>query len=367
MADLPKTMRALVAPDKTGAKGYDLAEVAVPKITKPKQVIVRSYAAGLGASEIMLTAGKFDLVQKIKFPSKLGLEGSGTVVAIGSDVKTLKPGDDVYGIVVDKPMFELEPPGWASEYAIGEERFLVPKPPHLSYAEAASMMGNTVSTYQAIRRGLEMRGWKSLEGKTVYVTAGLGGLGSMAIQLAKKVFNAGKVITTVSTSKVPLVEHYLPGLVDQIVDYKTQKLTDEIEPGSVDFVVNTLLATFTPSIPLVNRSSGVIANMTGIPNQETARKIFGKGFSRWMGVLLDCGQLYYAWRLRGTDIAYDFVSGSAEIRTDIEQVAKLIAQEGLLKPVISMAELDDLEAVREGCEKLGAAKGGCGRFIIKIP
>src|SRR5687767_12609789 len=108
------------------------------------------------------------------------MEGSGRVVAVGSDVKHLKPGDDVYGIAVDKPMFRLEPAGFASQYAICEERFLVIKPPHLSYAQAASMMANTVAPYQGIRRGLAMRGLESMEGMTVYVTAGLGGLGSMA-------------------------------------------------------------------------------------------------------------------------------------------------------------------------------------------
>lgn len=286
---------------------------------------------------------------------------------VGSGVKFLKPGDEVYGLAVDKPMFEMEAPGWASEYAICYERFLSIKPPHLTFAEAASMMGSTVATYQTIKRGLELRGLKNMEGMTVYVTAGLGGLGSMAIQLAKKVFMAQKVITSVSTSKIPLVEQYLPGLVDQIIDYQTESLTDRVEPGSVDFVVNTLVPTFAPSIPLVNPSNGILMNMTGLPSKEAARKIFGKKYPWWMGPAIDLGQLYYWWKLRGTHIAYEMVSGGPEIREDVEAVAALIAKEGLLRPAISKAELDDLEAVKDGCEKLAAAKGGIGRFVIKIP
>jgi NADPH:quinone reductase-like Zn-dependent oxidoreductase len=296
------------------------------------------------------------------------LEGSGTVVAVGSGVKTLKPGDEVYGIAVDKPMFREEPPGWASEYAMCDERFLTIKPLHLPHAEAASMMGNTVSTSQAFRKGLDMRGLESMEGMTVYVTAGLGGLGSMAIQLAKRVFKADRIITTVSTSKVSMVDQLLPGMVDQVVDYqKTQTLTDRIQPGTVDFVINTLFSTFPSSIPLLNPSSGILINMTGLPSRQTAVEIFGDRFTWWMGLVLYIGQYYYTWKLRRTHIAYAMVSGSPNIRADFEAVAKLIAEEGLLRPVISTAEIDDIEAVRTGCEKLGAAKGGVGRFVITIP
>ena len=303
-----------------------------------------------------------------RFPSKLGLEGSGIVAAVGNAVTSLKVGDEVYGLAVDKPMFRQEDPGWASEYAICEDKFLVLKPAHLSFEAAGAAMGNTVSTYQAIRAGLKLRGLESLEGMTVYVPAALGGLGSMAVQLAKKVYKAEEIITSVSTGKVPLVGKHLPGLVDQIVDYQTQVLTAEIRPGSVDFVINTQMQTLAPSIPLLNPSHGVLVSLASIPKKETLRELLGPDrFPMWLGWLSDLAQLYYWWKLLGTNIEHIMVSGSPNVRKDVEAAAELLAQDGLLSPVISTASLNDIEAVRAGCEKAGSGKGGFGHFVVSIP
>ncbi|KAH8174671.1 alcohol dehydrogenase groES-like domain-containing protein [Sarocladium implicatum] len=367
MSDIPKTMRALVATEGTGPKGYVITEISSPKITSPKQVIVRVRAGGLGGSEVKMTAGEMDILHKVKYPSKLGLEGSGIVAAVGSAVTHVKLGDEVYGLSVDKPMFQQEDPGWASEYAICEDRFLVLKPPHMSFEAAAIAMGNTVSTFQAIRKGLELRELENLDGMTVYIPAALGGLGSMAAQLAKKVFKATKVITSVSTVKVPLVQKHLPGIIDQVVDYQTQILTEEIKPGSVDFVVNTQMQTLTPSIPLLNPSHGTVVSLASIPQKETVREMLGPDkFPMWLGWILDLAQWYYWLKLLGTNIEHIFVSGSPNIREDIESVAKLLEQDGLLNPVFTTASLDDLEAVRAGCERARSGKGGLGHFVITI-
>lgn len=84
-------------------------------------------------------------------------------------------------------------------------------PTNLSFAEAASLPLAAITAVQALRK---YEG--DLAGKTVFVPAGLGGTGAFACQLAKNVFKAGKVITTVSTAKVGRVAELLgEGVVDQ--------------------------------------------------------------------------------------------------------------------------------------------------------
>lgn len=84
-------------------------------------------------------------------------------------------------------------------------------PSNLSFNEAASLPLAALTSAQALRK---YEG--SLEGKTVFVPAGLGGTGAFACQLAKNVHKAGKVITTVSTAKVDKVAEFLgEGVVDQ--------------------------------------------------------------------------------------------------------------------------------------------------------
>lgn len=302
---------------------------------------------------------------------KIGMEGSGVVVAIGTDVKSLRVGDEVYGLYVDKPAFRKPPPGFASEYALSEERFLLVKPPQVSFEDAASHVGFVVTAMQTIRRGLQLRNEESLQGKTVFVPAGLSGTGAIGIQVAKNIYGAEKIITTVSTSKVPLVEQYLPGMVDQVVDYRTQKLEEAVAPGSVDFMYNTQWTSLGPGIPLLNPKTGTLMSITSLPSKATAREMMGADrFPWWLGAVLDLAQLWYAWKLRGTSIKYEMVSGGMHLRDDLERAGEMIAL-GKIRAVIRVVDLEDIEAVRTEMGKVATGqsdegKGGIGKLVIRI-
>lgn len=266
---------------------------------------------------------------------------------------------------MDKPSFRVPWPGFVAEYVVVEERFLLHKPPNVSFEEAASMAGGTVTAIQAIRRGLQLAGLEDLQGKTVFVPAALGATSSIAIQVAKRVFGAEKVISTVSTAKVPLVEERLPGMVDVLVDYQTQRLEDHVPRGSVDFMLNTNWATLGDGILLVNPTTGVIVSIAGVPTKETLREILGDKFSWWMGLVLDVLQVQYWWKMRGTSIKYDYVSGGPHVRDDLERAGELIAL-GRVRPVVRVVDLSNLEAVRKGCEETWSGKGGVGKCVIRI-
>lgn len=302
------------------------------------------------------------------------MEGSGVVIAVGSEVKNLHVGDDVYGLMAGKPiMRDNKMAGWASQYGVAEERFLLQKPPHISFEEAASCIGFITTALQAIRRGLELRGQKSLEGQTVFVPAGLSGTGSIGLQVAKSLYGAKKVITTVSTSKVPLVKEYIPaGMVDQVVDYRTQKLDEVVPPGSVDFVLNTQWTSLDSGISVLKRNTGTLMNIAGLPSKATAREMMGADrFPWWLGALLDLANLWYVWKLRGTGIKYDMLSGGMQFREDLEKAGELLAL-GKVKAVIRTVDLEDIEGVRREMAKVATGrgdqgKGGIGKLVIRIP
>lgn len=124
-----------------------------------------------------------------------------------------------------------------------------------------------------------------LKGKTVFIPGGLSGTGSVAIQLAKHVYGAARVITTVSTSKRPLIAQYLgEGIVDQIIDYKTQDVRKEVPSASVDFVYDTL-GIMTSLIPLV-KPGGVILSIASMPRSELAKSEM-PGMPFWLGLILN--------------------------------------------------------------------------------
>lgn len=288
------------------------------------------------------------------------------MVAVGSAVNKLKVGDHVYGAYIEKPMFRKPPAGFAAEYALAEQDYLLPKPAHLTWEEAASISTVVVTSYQAWRRAMQLMGVQSLEGKTVYIPAGLSSTGSMAAQVAKNVLGAEKVITTVSTAKMELVERYMPGVYDQVIDYTTQRPRDQVPRGSVDVMYNTQWDSMDEGIPMINPKTGVLVSISSVPGKETVRTVLGADkFPWWMGVLLDLAQLFYKWKLRGTNIPHELVSGSVEIREDLEAAGEIVAL-GKVKSVMRVAELGDLEAIRKGCGEVVSGKGGIGKLVVKI-
>ncbi|KAK2010408.1 alcohol dehydrogenase [Colletotrichum eremochloae] len=367
MAALPQTMRSLVALNHSAPAKWVVAELPLPTITKPTDVILQVHAAAVTKADCQRAAGSFALIlPKQTFPAKVGCEGSGVVVAVGSEVKSLKVGDAVYGTAVTRPAFSGPDPGFCSEYALAEENMLLPKPPYMAFDEAASLPGYTITAYQTIKFGLTLAGEESLEGKTVFIPGALSGGGFTAIQVAKNVFGAKKIISTVSTTKVDLVEKYLPGLVDQLIDYNATDIGDVVARGSVDFMVNTQWTTMSSGIPLLNPKTGVLTSIASIPPSSIFREIMGPDAApAWLCWLLDIFQLWYKWKLRGTNIRYGFVSGDPENREDLETIGEFITT-GKVKGVFRVSDLSDIKRVREECQKVDAGKGGIGRCIIRI-
>lgn len=302
-------------------------------------------------------------------PLKLGVEGSGIVAAIGSGVESFKVGDAVYGLGLSHPMLPNCRPGFCSDYAIIRAHLLLPKPAHVSFEEAASMVGSTITALQTIRKGIELNPGaflnNTLEGKTVMVTAALGAASAMAAQVAKNHFGAKVLITAVSTAKIPLLEQYMPGVIDRAIDYQKQDLISEVGKGKIDLLYNSR-SDVTSYFPLVEPTSGVIASILSVPRSATMKKALGAEFLPfWLAWILDLAQLWYKWKLSGTNIKMDFVSGNSAIREDLEKAGELIAT-GKVKAVITVVSFEDIEAIRRGCENVHTGKGGLGKLVVKI-
>ena len=115
-----------------------------------------------------------------------------------------------------------------------------------------------------------------LSGKTILVPAGLSGTGSVGLQLAKHVYGAAKVITTVSTPKVPQIDQFLgKGTVDQIIDYTKQNLHKEVGKRSVDFFFDTV-GTGMADLPLMKPRTGIIVSISSIPPGKSMARIMPK-------------------------------------------------------------------------------------------
>ena len=281
------------------------------------------------------------------------MDYAGTVSAVGTSITKFKPGDAVYGVTLSG--------GACAEFLLLSSKFsysIAALPPSLTFTEAASLpaVSNTVLC-SLLRAEKELPG--GLKGKTVLVPAGLSGTGSIALQLLKPVFGAGKVITTVSTKKVALVEKLLgEGLVDLVVDYTKQDVVQEIGKENVDFMFDTANMALSYISVLKPAGAGVIYTITG--KSGTTMKKDWPELIALVRLLMDLVVWYYVWRARRWGVRYEevYVQFTEEVA---EKISDLI-REGKLKAIVGRtAKMAELETVKEMFGLVVAGKGGIGK------
>jgi NADPH:quinone reductase-like Zn-dependent oxidoreductase len=135
-----------------------------------------------------------------------GREVAGRVEAVGKDVTTVRPGDEVYGIGE----------GSFAEYTIVPQDKVAPKPTNLTFEQAAAAPISALTALQAVRDAGKVRG-----GQLVLVIGASGGVGTFAVQIAKA-FGA-EVTGVCSTAKVDLVRSLG---ADHVIDYTREDITD---------------------------------------------------------------------------------------------------------------------------------------------
>jgi len=293
---------------------------------------------------------------KAGFPYKVGYDFSGVVAAVGSAVTEFKVGDEVYGRAGDQYK------GTVAEYALNLASMTAKKPKSLSFSEAASIPLAAQTALQSLDRGeRELPG--GLKGKIIYVPAGLSGTGSFAVQLAKNCFGAGKVITTLSTGKIPKVKELLgAGTPDQIIDYSKENIIKAVGKGTVDFMFDPIQGTLS-SLPLMKKD-GMIISISTLPSGTEMKKHYPEA-AGWLIYMLNIMNFFYSRWVSWKGVKYEYLFQVSKT-ADLDRLTRWV-DEGKIKPIIGrQAKLSDLEGVRNGCQEILDGKGGIGKFVIDI-
>jgi NADPH:quinone reductase-like Zn-dependent oxidoreductase len=200
-------MKAATAREYGGPEVLKLEDVPRPE-PKENEVLVRVIASGVNPADPLIVSGKYAKEFGTHLPLVPGYDVAGVVEKTGAKIDKLKVGDAVYGYV-------LWGGGWA-EYAVMTEGEAALKPKSLTYIEAASVPLVALTAWQALIDAAKLRA-----GQTVLVHGGSGGVGSMAIQIAKA--HGAKVIATASTQNQDLLKQLG---TDVAIDYTKTKFED---------------------------------------------------------------------------------------------------------------------------------------------
>lgn len=191
---------------------FEAAEIETPEV-KAGHVLVKIAATSVNTVDTMIRNMGEELPLSPEFPALLGMDFAGTVEAVGDGVENFSVGDEVYGCAGG--LADL--PGTLAEYIAADSDLIAHKPKNLSMREAAALPLVAITAYEGLQRaGIG-------EGQKVLVHGGSGGVGHVALQLAKH-WGADVYSTGGGDAQLELIEE----LGATGINYKTESVEDYV-------------------------------------------------------------------------------------------------------------------------------------------
>ena len=332
-------MKAFIV-DRYGSKdGVRAGDMPDPKL-REDDVLVQIHAAGVNLLDSKIRDGEFKLFLPYRFPLILGNEVAGVVVRVGSRVRRFKPGDEVYARPDDDRI------GAFAECIAIQEDAVAKKPKNLTMEEAASIPLVGLTAWQVLVERANLK-----TGQKVLIHAGSGGVGTVAIQLAKHL--GAIVATTTSTANLEWVKRLG---ADMVIDYRKDDFENILQ--DYDVVLNSLGAETLEKSLRVLKPGGKLISISGPPDPDFAQD---RGLS-WI-VRLAMRLLSYRIRNKAKrhHVSYSFLFMRAS-GDQLREIGSLI-ESGIIRPV--MDRVFPFESTKEALAyvETGRAKG---KVVVKV-
>lgn len=258
-------MKAQILKSFGSPDSFELCEVPKP-VPHTGQVLVRVHATSINPLDYQVRRG--DYADLVPLPAITGHDVSGVVEAIGPGVTNFAPGDEVWYT----PQI-FDGPGSYAEYHVAAENIVAKKPLSLSHLEAASLslVGGTAWEALTVRAALRV-------GESILIHGGAGGVGHVAIQLAKAI--GAKVFTTVREANAEFVKRMG---ADVIINYEKEDYVDaimrETAGRGVDVVFDTLGGNTLSRSPDALAQMGRVVSIVDISQPQNLVQAWGKNAS----------------------------------------------------------------------------------------
>lgn len=314
-----------------------LNEQSTPVLTE-NDVLIKVHAASINPLDLRVLEGEFKAILPVQFPFILGNDFAGTIAQIGSNVTQFKVGDQVYA--------KTDQNGAFAEYTVVQQSSLALKPQNMSMEFAASLPLVSLTAWQAL---VEIAKVKA--GQKVLIHAGSGGVGSIAIQLAKHL--GATVATTTSGKNIRWVKALG---ADTIIDYKTTDFEQVLK--DYDVVLDTQGGkTLEKSLSILKRG-GRIISISGPPDRAFAEAIK----AHW---LLKCIIPLLSWSIRNKakkrDITYSFLFMQPNGQ-QLSKISKLV-ESGKINPIVDKTY--EFSEIKEAFQYVNTGRAK-GKVVVKI-
>ena len=332
-------MKAFIVDRYGSSDGVRAGEMPDPEL-RDDDVLVQIYAASVNPLDFKIRDGKLKLILPYRLPFILGNDLAGVVVRVGSGVRRFKPGDEVYA----RP--DTDRIGAFAEFISIKEDAVANKPKELTMEEAASIPLVGLTAWQALIERANLK-----RGQKVLIHAGSGGVGTVAIQLAKHL--GAIVATTTSTANLDWVKRLG---ADIVIDYRKDDFETILH--DYDAVLDTLGGEALEKSLRVLKPGGKLISISGPPDPDFATDIG----STWI-LRLAMRLLSYRIRRRAKrhHVSYSFLfmrpSGD-----QLREIGSLI-DSGIIRPVVD--RVFPFESTKEAMAyvETGRAKG---KVVVKM-
>jgi NADPH2:quinone reductase len=258
-------MKAMLLKSFGGPEVFELRDVPKP-VPGAGQVLVRVHATSINPLDYQVRRG--DYSDLVPLPAITGHDVSGVIEEVGPGVTAFVPGDEVWYT----PQI-FEGPGSYAEYHVAAQGIVGKKPASLSHLEAASLslVGGTAWEALTVRAALKV-------GESILIHGGAGGVGHVAIQLAKAI--GARVFTTVREANVGFARSMG---ADVIIDYEKQDYVDvinrETDGRGVDVVFDTIGGNTLSRSPDALAQLGRVVSIVDIAQPQNLIQAWGKNAS----------------------------------------------------------------------------------------
>lgn len=316
-----------------------IADMPEP-VLREDDVLIQVHAASVNALDAKIRRGEFKLILPYRLPLILGNDLAGTVVRVGPGVRQFKPGDEVYARPDDDRI------GTFAERIAVKASSVALKPGNLGMDETASLPLVALTAWQALVETAQLK-----KGQRVFIQAGSGGVGTIAIQLAKHL--GAFVATTTSTANVAWVKALG---ADVVIDYKRQDFATVLR--DYDVVLNSLgKDDLTRSLQIL-KPSGRLVSISGPPTPAFAA---ARGLAWPLKLVLRLLSRGIRRKARQMGIEYHFVFMRAD-GAQLREITSLV-ESGAITPVIDrVLPFNDTHRALAYAEA-GRAKG---KVVVKM-
>lgn len=280
-------------------------------VAGPGEVVVAIAAASVNPIDVKVRSGAFKAILPYDMPLVLGHDLAGTVVAIGPGATRFKIGDCVFACAGGDRI------GTFAERIAIAEKDLAPKPASLSMTDAAALPLVALTTWQVLIERADLKA-----GQRILIHAGSGGVGTVAIQLAKHL--GVHVATTVGTANVELAKALG---ADVVIDYREEAFEQRL--SGYDVVLHTLDADVLERSLKVLKPGGKLISISGPPDPAFAKEIGANWIVRQV-LRLASAKIRRKARQHGIEYSFLFMRPDGG---QLGEIAKLV-DAGVIRPVI---------------------------------